>query len=197
MQSAPASGLTTRALISTGVFAAIYFALLSINGLGVINPVMMLVGSVLTVILNAPVIMMFLSKVRAFGAFPILGFIIGALMATLGHVWYCVITATLFAFLADLVARAGNYRSRGLNVTAYGIFILWYPTPLLPIFYDNENYFAHVAAGLGQAHADQMRVLFQPWVIVVYAACMVVLALISAWVGSAIINKHFSRAGLA
>ena len=139
------AGLNVKTLINIGVFTALYYVLLAVGGIsGILNPVMMFVGPLISILLTGPVIMLFLPKVRTWGAFTIMGFLVGALMVVGGHVWYCIITATLCAAVGDWVARTGHYRNRVRNMVAYAVFSLWTVTPFFPIFYDTEHYFEHI-----------------------------------------------------
>ncbi|OKL50498.1 MptD family putative ECF transporter S component [Boudabousia marimammalium] len=192
MSSAATAQLDVKALISTGIFTALYFVLLAVGAMiSLLNPFMMFVGPLVAILLSGPVIMLFLEKVRTPWAFVILGFIIGALMMLIGRVWYCILVAPFAALLGDLIARSGNYRKRSLNLLGYSVFALWTVTPLAPILYDTDNFLGHISGSMGASYAKTLGEIFTPAGMGLFAVCVFVCAALSAWVGAIIIRKHF------
>lgn len=195
--AAPAKGLAPRDLINIGVFSAIYFAVTFIGAMiGFLGPVMMFVGFALSVLINGTVIMLFLARTRVLGALTIMGLVVGILMVLMGHVWYTLAVTPVLGILADLIVRSGRYRSGALNVLAYGVFSLWMVTPLMPIIFQADAYFAQSAQDMGQAYADSMRRLVTPWFIAGWAVVEFLISVVSAWIGTRILRKHFVRAGI-
>ncbi|OKL50496.1 MptD family putative ECF transporter S component [Boudabousia marimammalium] len=187
-----AGGLDVKTLITTGVFTALYFVLLAVGGIaGILNPLMMFIGPLISILISGPVIILFLRKVRAPWALAIMGFLIGLLIFMGGHIWYTIIVATLTGLLGDLIARAGKYRNRALNVLAYAVFSLWNITPLTPILYDTDNFLQHITESLGADFAQQMGQIFTPAGMLLFAACVFASSLVSGWVGALIVEKHF------
>ena len=77
-----ASITSPRNLINVGVFTALYFiALFGTGMLGAIHPIMIFVGGIIGVIVEAIICMLYVSRTRAMGAYTILGLIIGILSA--------------------------------------------------------------------------------------------------------------------
>ena len=64
---------------------------------------------------------------------------------------------------------------------------MWGVSPLIPVFYDADSYFSKIAESWSADYAADMRAIFQPWVIIVWA---VAILLIGAN------RKHFERAGV-
>ena len=142
-------------------------------------------------------ILLHLARTPTVGALALLGLIVGLGFVLTGHVWYGALVSMLLGLVGDLIVRSGDYRSRGRNVLAYAVFTLWYATPLLPIIYQADAYFANVAVQMNnQEYADAMRRIFQPWVIGVWAVVAFGFALCSGWLGTKVVERHFARAGI-
>ena len=85
-----------RNLINVGVFTALYFIALFASGmLGAIHPIMIFIGGIIGIIVEAIICMLYVARTRAFGAYAILGLIIGILMVATGHAWVTPLVATV------------------------------------------------------------------------------------------------------
>lgn len=192
------SGIAPRDLINIGVFTAIYFVVTFVSGMvGMFGPAFMFAGFLIGALINGSVVMLFMARTPVKGALTTMGIISGLLMVLSGHVWYTVITAALLGFAADAIVRSGDYQSRKRDIIAYGVFTLWIVTPLLPIVYQADAYFAAIGKEMGQGYAESMRRLFTPWIIAIWTVVAFGFALFSAWVGTRILDKHFKKAGIA
>lgn len=85
-----------------------------------------------------------------------------------------------------------------MGVLAYTVYSLWYCTPLLPIFYARDEYFADPAMQqMGQDYIEQMKDLLSPTVLAVFSASTVLFGLLGGLLGLRMLRKHFEKAGLA
>ncbi|QJC22135.1 MptD family putative ECF transporter S component [Arcanobacterium buesumense] len=193
-----ASGTNAQKIVYIGVFTAIYFVVFfTIGMLGFFGPYFMFISIPLSLLIEGTVIVLMLNKIRAFGALSILGIIVGLLMMLTGHAWTTLVFTTLTSFIADLVAKSGNYVNGPKNIFAYAILQVWYFGAWLPIFYGADAYFADVAVQMGQQYADQMQALFTPIIIVIFTIANFFVSLIGGWIGTIILRKNFAKAGIA
>ncbi len=191
-------GIAPRDLINIGVFTAIYFVVTFVSGMiGMAGPAFMFVGFLIGALVNGAVVMLFMARTPVKGAMTTLGIICGLLMVLTGHVWYTIIAAGLLGLAADAIVRSGHYRSRTRDILGYAVFTLWIVTPLLPIVYQADAYFATIGSEMGRSYADQMRRLFTPWIIGAWTVVAFGFALFSGWVGTRLLDKHFTKAGIA
>ena len=190
--------LKVRDLVNVGVFTVIYFIVTYATGiLGMFGPWMIPIAGVLALILNGIVIMLYLSRVPKFGALTITGLLIGIVMSV-GHSYWTIIMGILCGVVADLIqSKAGRAKILELRrgQLAYAVFSLWCVSPLIPVFYDADSYFSKIAESWSADYAADMRAVFQPWVIVVWAVVIFLIALIGAQLGIRANRKHFERAG--
>ena len=66
--------------------------------------------------------MLFLTKTGKFGAATIMGTLVSALCFLMGQSWISVPFGIVFGFLADLIFKAGNYKSWKHTVLGYCVF---------------------------------------------------------------------------
>ena len=169
-----------RNLINVGVFTAVYFVVLFAGGmLGILNPVMVLLGALAGTVVNAMVCMLYVAKTRALGAYTLLGL------------------STGLGLLADLITRAGGYTRTSTNALGFAVFSVWCVGPVLPVLWGSEEYFADMARRMGQDYADTMRALFSPAVIVGWSVIMSIIACGGGLIGRFLLRKHFAKAGVA
>ncbi|WP_239519500.1 MptD family putative ECF transporter S component [Arcanobacterium phocisimile] len=198
LRTRSASGTNAQKIVYTGVFTAIYFVVFfAIGMLGFFGPQFMFVSAPLALLIEGTVIVLMLNKIRSFGALTILGIIVGLLMMLTGHAWTTLAFTVVASFLADLVAKSGNYTDEKKNIFAYVILQQWYIGAWLPIFYAADAYFADIAVQMGQEYADHMQAIFTPNIIIIFTIVNFFVALIGGWVGTKILRKNFAKAGIA
>lgn len=197
--SAASRGISApRHLITVGVFTALYFVFFFAGGmLGIFHPAMMLIGGVVTVVLNGIVCMLMVAKTRVMWAYTIMGTVVGLLMVGTGHYWATVLVAAALGVVADLITRAGGYGRATANALGYALFSLWGIAPILPIFLNSQDYLADIEAQMGTQYASTFAAVFSAPVIAAWSLVTFVLAYGSALLGMRILHRHFERAGVA
>lgn len=189
--------LNPRTLITIGVFAAIYFVILYGTGMmGLISPVGELAGFMVGTLINGTVMMLFLVKTRAFGSMTILGLIIGLVMMLLGEYWAVFPLATITGLIGDVIVRSGHYRSKIRNILAFAVFQLWLTGCILPIWFNPASYREYIAQSMGTQYADGMIRIFSPVSFSIIAIALILVAMISAWIGVRILERKLSHAGI-
>lgn len=184
-------------LITTGLFAAIYFAVYAVVTMIAIVPVfIIIVPGICAFVLGIPT-MLFCAKVNKFGAFTIYGLVIGLLMALIGMGWWLVASAIIFAFLADIIMRSGDYKKFARTLIAYVVFGFWALPVCLPIWLSTEAYAARLSEGLGASYGAEAAKLATAWSAVVLVLVIIAGGLAGALIGKRILKKHFVKAGIA
>ena len=187
-----------RNLINVGVFTALYFIALFGSGmLGAIHPIMIFIGGIIGIIVEAIICMLYVARTRAFGAYAILGLIIGILMVATGHAWVTPLVATVLGLAADTITRAGGYARTATNALGFAVFSMWAISPILPVIWASEAYFAHIRESMGDTYASDLQALISPMFLLVWMLVIALLAYVSALLGMRVLRKHFKRAGVA
>ncbi|MEU7633164.1 MptD family putative ECF transporter S component [Nocardia sp. NPDC049220] len=191
--------MSAQDLITIGVFAALYVVIVfAINMLGFLNPAIMLVALAAGIVAGGVPFMLFLTRVRHPGMVLLFAAITSGLMTLTGHPPIGLPLTLLCALFAESALWIGEYRSPRMSVLAYTAYSLWYCTPLLPIFYARDEYFADPAMQqMGSGYIEQMKDLLSPPVLAGFSASTVLFGLLGGLLGLRMLRKHFEKAGLA
>lgn len=104
--------LKTKDLIVAGAFAALYvvvlFAVVTVMGF---VPILYLIAPFVNSVILGCIYMMYVTKVPKTGAILILAVAVGLLTST-GGVWVSLIWCLALGIVAELIARAGNHKSK-------------------------------------------------------------------------------------
>ncbi|WP_223167176.1 MptD family putative ECF transporter S component [Nonomuraea sp. SYSU D8015] len=191
--------MTPKDLINIGVFGALYLVMVyAITMLGFINPAVMLVSLVASIVAGAIPFMLFLTRVRHAGMVTIFAIVTSGILALTGHPPISFAITIVCALAAEAMLLAGGYRSSRMSVLAYAVYSAWYVGPMMPIFYARDDYFSSPAMRqMGPDYTAQMEAVLSPAVLIAFDVSTVVFGLLGGLLGLRLLRKHFRRAGLA
>ncbi|KAB7790624.1 MptD family putative ECF transporter S component [Bifidobacterium leontopitheci] len=197
----PRHGLTIPNLITIGVFSALYFALVAVATL-VSTLTLAGFGSILlpavAALISGSVFMLMAARVGKFGGITIMGMVVGLFLFVSGHFVLSFIASIVFPLAADLIARAGRYRSRALLLVSYVVFSYGLTGPILPLWFMKDAYVASLKAhGKDAAYIDGVFAQINTGTFFLSMAAILVFALIGGWFGQRLCAKHFAKAGIA
>ena len=103
----------------------------------------------------------------------------------------------IMAIVADLVAGAGQYKSKKLNSLAYILFSLG-GTGSYIVFFADPNGWAQTMLGNGteQSYIDTMQATANTSILIAMFAAAIITSAISAFVGCKMLKKQFEKAGI-
>ena len=192
--------LDTRDFVNIGVFAVLYIILFFGTGmLGIFAPWMMFVGWIIGILLGGIVVVFLMSRTQKMWVLTILGVFTALIMTLSGHTYWMLLCAPALGFIADGIATnwgAARRLTTGRGIAAYTVFTLWFMVPLIPFVTASDADFQQIANEMSPHYAEQMRALFQPWILLLWCVCIVVLGTAGGWLGTRMAHKHFNRAGL-
>lgn len=197
----PARGrLSVPDLITIGVFTALYFVLVAIatfasalitGGLGSIFL------PAIAALISGSVFMLAVAKVQRFGAITVMGVVIGLFLFVSGHFLLSFVASIVFPVIADLVARAGQYRNKALLLVSYVIFSYGLTGPILPLWFMKDAYVASLEArGKDAAYIDGVFQAINTGTFFLSMGAILVAALVGGWFGQRMCAKHFAKAGI-
>lgn len=191
-------GLTARDLVTTGVFVALYFVFMMVGSLLFApNPVLTFLMPAGAALLTGPIYLLLIAKVPKHGPIIILGVVEGLIMFVTGMYWLWAVALIALGILADLVAGAGGFRNKTLNLVSFLVFSLNPLGSYMMLWIDPSGYASYlVGKGTEQAYMDTMLATGTWWVLVGMIALTLVCALASALVGRKLLKKQFERAGV-
>lgn len=191
------NGLQAKDLINIGIFSALYIVVFFTTGMLGYIPILMLFIPMFCPLVAGVVFMLFLTKVQKFGMVTIMGTILSMFMFLTGHPWPVIPIGVLCAFIADLILKLGNYKSWGKIVLGYVCFSELLIGLLVPIFFMRETYFAIIRDGYGDTYADALLKYTPIGILPIILLITAIGAVIGAYIGKALLKKHFKRAGIA
>lgn len=190
---------SARDLLNVAIFAVIYFVIVFVIAmLGIVSPLVMLLTLPLSAIAAGIPYMLFLTRVRHAGMVALFGIVLGLLFLMMGHPWQSTIVTIVLALVAEFILAAGKYRSKWSAIWTYVVFSAWFIGPWIPFFLDREEYLrSQGSQAMGEAYMhDFAQVVTVPAVLIMVAATLVC-GLLGALLGTALLRKHFQKAGLA
>ena len=191
--------LKTKDLIYAGAFAAIYIIAMFIivMGLGII-PVLYLLAPLFVGIICATIYMMYVSKVKKFGAILILAILFGAIMSSSGH-GMTVIMAIPIGLLAEFIAKIKGYKSKKMLVLSYAVFNLTMIAPFQLLYTASDQFVGQCRDYYGDVYADTIDGFITTYggkLLASQIVVGVVGALIGGWLATVLFKKHFEKSGL-
>ncbi|RCS61258.1 MptD family putative ECF transporter S component [Microbacterium sp. JB110] len=190
---------TARDLTGIAIFAVIMIVVTyAIGMLGIFSPLVWLTIVPISVLVNGIVFMLFLTRVKHAGMVTLLGIVVALFYLLTGNTIFSTIGIIMLAILAEVVLWVGGYRSRWAAIWAYTIFALSFFTPFLPLVFDRENYLRSPSfTTMGEEYVTGADALTTLPVLGVLAIGVAVAGFLGGLLGSAVLRKHFVRAGLA
>ena len=190
---------SARDLFNAAIFAVIFIVVgYAIGMLGVISPLVWLVVIPITTLVNGITFMLFVTRVKHAGMVTLFALIIAIFYLLGGNNLISTATVVLLGVLADLVLAIGRYRSKRAAIASYTVLGLAYVTPFVPLFIDREAYFDAASwASMGEEYRVAADQLLSPLVIGIFLLAILITSFFGALLGSAMLRKHFVKAGLA
>ena len=189
--------LEMRDLITVGIFTALYFIIFYISGMiGYIPFLMPLVPAFCSLGAGIPV-MLFLTKVRKFGMVTLMGTLACLFMTLAGHPWFIALpSGIILSFLGDLIMRAGGYQKWRFICLGYIVLSEWLSGLLSSVYFLRESYLAKVSEGYSAVYVDALKAITPLWTFPLVVLATALGALGGAFLGRAVLKKHFLRAGI-
>lgn len=189
--------LDVKDFINIGIFTVLYFVMFIIAGmLGYIPIFAVIIPFVLGVLGGIPFVL-FLTKTGKFGATTIMGGLVGVLCFLMGQSWISIPFGVGFGFLADLVFKAGDYKSWKHILMGYCVFTEWSIGSMLPMWIMRDVFFESYRNNGGtEEYINAVMSLTANWMLPVVAVLGVIGAVIGAFLGKVVLKKHFAKAGI-
>lgn len=185
-----------RDLVMVGVFGAIYLVIFSFSAMLGVVPLMTFLYPVLAAFLAGIPIILFLTKVNNFGLVTIFGFLPGLFVFIGGYGWYALATGVVCGFIADILLKTGNYQKWINILLSYIVLSLWSIGSMMPLFILKEEYLEPYRATQGEAFVEKTAAMISSWALLGVILLTVIAAVVGAFLGKAVLRKHFVKAGI-
>lgn len=188
--------LKIKDLVSIGVFAVIYFAMMFGVGMMGLVPIMFLIYPTILGITTGVIVMLFMAKVQKPWALFILGIISPAIMFSMGHTYVVMIHGLIIMAIAEFIRRLGDYKSFKYNMISFAVFNTWICGSLMQMLLVREKYIAMTETFMGTEYTSALeKLITYPNMAIVYIGAIIG-GVIGAYIGRAILKKHFEKAGI-
>ncbi len=189
--------LKVKDLVTIGVFFVIYFVVMFTVGMIGLVPILFLCYPFILGIIGGTIIMLFMAKVaKPWGLF-ILGMLSPLIMFAMGHTFIVPTVSLIFVGLAEFFFRKGNFKSFKYNAISHGFFSCWITGSLMQMLLVKEQYKAiHEMSGMDPTYFTKLEALIS-WP----SMALVILGgfvggILGAFIGKAMLKKHFQKAGI-
>ena len=186
-------------LITIGIFAALYFVMVCIATLvstlftGGFGSIFL---PAIAALISGCVYMLLAARLGKFGGITVMGVIIGLFLFISGHFVLSFIASIVFPVAADLIARAGKYKSKALLLVSYVVFSYGLTGPIPPLWFMKDAYAASLQArGKDVAYIDGVFDNINTGTFFISMIAILACAILGGWFGQRMMKKHFIKAG--
>lgn len=190
--------LTIKDLVTTGIFSAIFLVFTMIGGIFFApNPVLTFYMPMGAALLCGPVYLLMIAKVQKRWSVTILGIIMGIVWFITGMHWAFSLGYIGMGIIADLVAGAGDYRNKAVNLLSYMLMSLGSVYTYVVFFIDPQGWASTMLEnGTEQSYIDTMSASAPSWLLAVIIIGTLAIAAFSGWIGGKLMKKQFEKAGI-
>ena len=190
--------LTIKDLVTTGIFSAIFLVFTMIGGIFFApNPVLTFYMPMGAALLCGPVYLLMIAKVQKRWSVTILGIIMGIIWFVTGMHWAFSLGYIGRGIIADLVAGAGDYRNKAVNLLSYMLMSLGGVYTYVVFFIDPQGWASTMLEnGTEQSYIDTMSASAPSWLLAVIIIGTLAIAAFSGWIGGKLLKKQFEKAGI-
>ncbi|MBE6869545.1 MAG: Trep_Strep domain-containing protein [Ruminococcus albus] len=191
--------LNAKDFITVGIFTALIFVVEYACGmLGFIHPYFIASYVVLIPIVGSIPMMLFYTKVEKFGMITIMSVIIAIIMFVTGMGWLGAPLIIVSGLIADLIAKKGRYKSTKMIALSHGVFCLWICANYFPVIVTADKYRKNlIDGGFSEDYCDALFGVINGKTIAILLILCLIFGIIGAYVGKAVVRKHFEKAGIA
>ncbi|QUO39144.1 MptD family putative ECF transporter S component [Dysosmobacter sp. Marseille-Q4140] len=190
--------LTIKDLVTTGIFSAIFLVFTMIGGIFFApNPVLTFYMPIGAALLCGPVYLLMIAKVQKRWSVTILGIVMGIIWFVTGMHWAFSLGYIGMGIIADLVAGAGHYRNKVVNLLSYMLMSLGSVYTYVVFFIDPQGWASTMLEnGTEQSYIDTMSASAPSWLLAVIIIGTLAIAAFSGWIGGKLLKKQFEKAGI-
>lgn len=190
-------GLKVQELISSGVYATVYFFVVFIATMILrftIPTFNSLLIPALSALLSGVVYLMVVNKVPKFGAITIVGSIMAIFFLIFGYFPLAFLPSIVFPFLADIVQNKTKLTDKAKLFLSYTLFSFGLTGPILPLWFMKEAYTESLLKrGKDMSYINSVFEPITTGTFFISMGLTVVCSIIGLIIGKRIYNKHFAK----
>ena len=190
--------LKAKDFITVGIFTALLFVVEFACGiLGFIHPYIVASYVVMIPVVGSIPMMLFYTKVEKFGMITIMSVLLAIIMFVTGMGYLGAPLIIASGLLADFIVKSGGYKSFKKTAISYGVFSLWICANYFPVIVTADSYRQDlIDGGYSAEYCDNLfRAINSKTIAILLVLCFV-FGFIGAFIGKAVVKKHFEKAGI-
>ena len=190
--------LNGKDFMNIGIFTAInlVISIAVACTLGMIPMGFLLLTVVAPVFIGIPT-MLFYTKIKKFGMILIYAVINGIIMVFTGMGAGALLCGVICSFFAELILKAGDYKSKNMCVIAYAVASLATAGNYLQWLHASDAWLQKKAGGYGEEYVSTISGYFgHAWLFPLLILLSFAGGMIGGMLGRAVLKKHFERSGL-
>ncbi len=190
--------LKVKDFITVGIFTAILFVVEFACGmLGFFHPYIVASYVIMIPLVGCIPMMLFYTKVEKFGMITIMSVLMAIIMFVTGMGFLGAPLIVGAGVIADLIAKSGGYKSFKKTAFSYGIFSMWICANYFPVVVTANSYREGLLeGGYSAEYCDNLfRAINYKTIGILLILCFV-FGFIGAYIGKAVVKKHFEKAGI-
>ena len=190
--------LKVKDFITVGIFTAILFVVEFACGmLGFFHPYIVASYVIMIPLVGCIPMMLFYTKVEKFGMITIMSVLMAIIMFVAGMGFLGAPLIVGAGVIADLIAKSGGYKSFKKTAFSYGIFSMWICANYFPVVVTANSYREGLLeGGYSAEYCDNLfRAINYKTIGILLVLCFV-FGFIGAYIGKAVVKKHFEKAGI-
>lgn len=190
--------LQAKDFITIGIFTALLFVVEFACGiLGFIHPYIVASYVIMIPIVGSVPMMLFYTKIEKFGMISIMSVLLAIIMFVTGMGYLGAPLIIASGVIADLIAKSGGYKSFKKTVLSHGVFCLWICANYFPVIVTADSYRKNlIDGGYSTDYCDSLfRAINSKTIAVLLILCFI-FGIIGAFIGKAVVKKHFEKAGI-
>ena len=188
--------LEVKDLINVGVFGLLYFIIFYAVGMTQLIPVMYAISPLLISLVGGIPFVLFITRVEKFGMVSLMGIVISILLFLMGMSYLAIITGIIFPIIGDYIIKLGDYKDFKKIALGTGVFSLWCFGGFLPVWVMRDSYFSMMTQYYGAEYSNAVAALCPEWSFIIFSIAIIIGGIIGAYIGRAMLKKHFERAGI-
>ncbi|HEM4055987.1 TPA: MptD family putative ECF transporter S component [Streptococcus suis] len=192
--------LQVKDLMVTGAFSALYFVCV---GLGTLLSLVfdrsgnMMYAPAGAALLAGPVYMLLIAKVGKPGSISLVGAVMACFFFLSGYMTAAFLPSLTFGLLAELIAKAGHYKQKWVNLLSYIVFSFGNLGPIILMWFMRDAYEASLLArGKSAEYVARVMLDFTPANVLWLSFTIILAASLSGLFGQYMVKRYFDRSGL-
>ena len=190
--------LNSKDYINIGIFTTLFFISNILVSSLIVTPFMQYVMMPLIALVTGPIYILYVSKIKKFGAITIVGIFCSLVIGLLvfGSIPACIINLIIF-LLAELIAYLGKYKDFKYIALSYIVVSFYTIGEVGLIWYARDSYYnISIQSGISSEFTQKILDLGSYTTLFIMIICVIICSILSIILSKKLFNKHFKKLGI-